>query len=173
MGRWGFKWGSDDLTVFVVMKFANATRNATEVVCGHYQSTTERQWWFAALGSATYIGDWRMDSDGQGATGNAGSQTGNNFKHTDYKVHSWTTNGTGTVTLYTDGVSKSLTTTTTGGYSIYDLSSSFEVGAAFSASTPIGLLQGSISEIIVTTDAASAATRAAIENYLNKKYDLY
>jgi len=164
-------WGSDDLTVIVVMKFANATRNATDGVVGRYQSATERQWWFYGGVSTTFPGTFRVDQAGDG-TLQRQVQSPNNFKHTTWKVHSWANNGTSAVTLFSDGSSVSLTTTGEGNYSILDLTSSLEIGAVFTSATPTAFLQGSISEIIVYSRALSADERVGVEQYLKAKYSL-
>ncbi|MBK6622897.1 MAG: hypothetical protein IPG32_19300, partial [Saprospirales bacterium] len=48
-------WGSDDMTVIVVTKVANATRNATETIIRKGEtSTNDRQFSYQMEGSATY-----------------------------------------------------------------------------------------------------------------------
>ena len=75
---------------------------------------------------------------------------------------------------YEDGVTQSLTYASGPTAPIFnDATNKTSIGAVNVQSTPANFFQGSISEIIVTTDALSTAQRTAIENYLNKKYDLY
>jgi hypothetical protein len=83
----------------------------------------------------------------------------------------WGSNGDGTTTLYADGSSQIITELQNSGtHDIYNYSNPLSIGglAAFSQ-----YLQGTIVAIIGYRKVLTAAERAAIENYLNKKYDLY
>jgi hypothetical protein len=76
---------------------------------------------------------------------------------------------------YIDGASQTFTITSgfTGNGTVYDGTRALAIGALTTASTPNAFLQGSISEIIVYSRALTTGERTAIENYLNKKYDLF
>lgn len=172
-------WGSDDLTVFVVMKFANATRDASEVLCAVYTGGGGISWIFTS-GSASLSYGIRFGWSDDGSN-LAIPQFG--AKSTSYRlincIKESTDNGTSigstsNIDAYINSASQSQIAGGSARTGILDQSvTPFSIGAANITSTPSGFLQGSISEIIVTTDAVSATTRAAIENYLNKKYALY
>jgi hypothetical protein len=166
-------WGSDDLTVIVVMKFANATRNAVEIIVAREAVTDTRQFLWYADAATAYRGTQRAYQASTPTVLNRQTITTSNWKHTTWKLHSWSNIGDGSMTLFSDGVSVSLTdNVTTGDGTIDDLSQEFQIGAQ-RLPTANSFLQGSISEIIVTADDLTTAERTAIENYLNRKYDLY
>jgi hypothetical protein len=162
-------WGSDDLTVIVVMKFANATRDATEVVLGKHTFTgNNRQ--FVFYGNNTANGyDLYFLTDADGASGSGLMTSTSSDKHANYILHSITSNGT-TGAMWRDGAPITLTTNTP--QLIYNSSAyGFLVGAADVASPQL-FLQGSISEIIVYSRALSADERVGVEQYLKAKYSL-
>lgn len=167
-------WGSDDLTVFVVMKFGNATRDASESMVSRWgQSTNARQFNTSSTGTSLSYGLIHAWGPNGIATGTDYSYGG--AKSTAFRAVTWTSNSSNAgTTLHIDGSSVGLTdglpsTTTT---TMYDFSQQTMIGALDFAS-PTAFLQGSISEIIVYSRALTTAERIAIENYLNKKYDLY
>lgn len=169
-------WGSDDITIFAVIKFANATRNANEcVVSKNYATGNQRQWQARAGATAeSYVHTFFAFKDGSATNYVQYNSAG--AKSTAYKSITWISNGSGTVTNYQDGSSSSVTPTTfgSGDGTIYNNSTAiFGIGANRIGDTPDSLIQGSISEIIVYTRALTATERAAIETYLNRKYDLY
>ena len=167
-------WGSDDLTVIVVMKFANATRDAVESVVQKFESSgNHRQWRFYGLNAASsYVHKLRLHNDG----GVTNSKEGDFLqKSTNWRVLS-VLNSAATTTAFVDGSSQSVTelTSGTGDGTIYNSSTAnLSIAAVNTLSTPTAFLQGSISEVIVYSRALTTGERTALENYLNKKYDLY
>jgi len=167
-------WGSDDLTVFVVMKFGNATRDAVEHVVNRLWDINERQWYFLASNASLTYPSVIVFSQNLIATQNDGFSSPTNFKHTSYKLHSFTHSGDDNLNFFTDGSSVTFTqTVNSGDGTIVDFTNPVLVGCSTAGVTPGGFLQGSISEIIVYSRALTTTERTAIENYLNKKYDLY
>jgi hypothetical protein len=167
-------WESDDLTVFLVMRFANATRDASEFIVNRLTTTTNRQW---DMSGGEEISNYRFLSR-QFRTGDVTDVRNtrfNNFKHATYKVHSYVHNGATTSTLQTNGVNQVLTSSEggTGDGTIYNSSGKVSIGGAFPDGTPTAFLNGYISEIIVYSRALTATERSNIEKYLNNKYKLY
>lgn len=162
-------WGSDDISIFAVVKFANATRNASEAIVGKWLSTTaNRQWLFYGLGSAAFALQFNTSTDG---TASASWRAPNNSKHTAWKVHSMLSSGVD-ADLWTDGASVTAAADVTS--TIFDdATEGVSIGALNTSTTPTFFGQISVSEVIVYSRELSATERAAIENYLNKKYDLY
>lgn len=168
-------WGSDDNTIIVVMKFANATRNTIETIIRKGEtSANDRQFNFQASNTAS---SYRIEAyafkDGGGTNFNTYH---GDAKSTVFRTIIHTSNGAGTISLYIDGSSVTYTNVTggTADHTIFNSSASRTgLGAANVGVTPVNFLQGSISEIIVYSKALTATERAAIELYLNKKYDLY
>lgn len=169
-------WGSDDLTAFVVMKFGNAMRNANEAIISKNYATGNKRQWQVRAGDATtsYVHTFFAFKDGMAT--NYIQYYSNEAKGTSFKTLAWGSNGSGTVSHYDDGNSNTLTSTVfgTGDGSIFnDATALLGIGINRAGDTPNYFLQGSISAIIVYTRALTTAERTAIENYLNKKYDLY
>lgn len=169
-------WGSDDLTVFVVMKFGNATRDALETVAAKSEATTpsnQRQWQLQARPAVeSYRRQLYTFKDG-GAVNLAYVYDG--AKSTNYECNVLTLNGTGVNSWFTDGANQSIVNTLggTGDWTILNLNSTpFIVGATNVLSTPSSFLQGSISEIIVFSRALTNAERQGIEAYLSSKYNI-
>jgi hypothetical protein len=167
-------WGSDDLTVIVVMKFANATRNAVESIIARLAvSASNRQFDIAGRAAGLdYDFFFRAFSDGTSAN-SVNFDGPNNFKSTSFEVHSFGKNATTTATLFSNGSSRALNVATagTGDGTIWDASQILEIGSVLSGTA--NFLQGSISEIIVYSRALTTAERENLEkNYLCKKYGL-
>jgi hypothetical protein len=78
-------WGSDDLTVIVVMKFANATRNVVESVVQKFESAgNHRQWRFYGLNTAeSYAHFLRLHDTG---VATSYSQAAFSQKSTDWRL---------------------------------------------------------------------------------------
>jgi hypothetical protein len=160
-------WGSDDLTVIVVMKHANATRDAVETFFARWQATNPRRQ-FALDGATTalsYVRRYIVAADGINGTVSTGTA-----KQATYEVISWTSAGSGTPTLHANGSAQSVSGATTTIVNGSDTKAS--VGALNIDTTPINFLQGSISEIIVYSRALSADERVGVEQYLKAKYGL-
>jgi hypothetical protein len=168
-------WGSDDLTVIVVMKFANATRNAQEVVIRKGESVgNNRQFYVMGQNSSnSFVIDFSVFKDG-GAVNYVAYLFAQ--KYNTYKLQSCISDGAGVVTANIDGNTQSVTRSANGSGddTIKNSSSSkTSIGVANPDGTPAAFLQGSISEIIVFSRALTTTERTAVENYLNKKYDLF
>ena len=169
-------WGSDDLTVIVVCKFADAGRDVSEQVVSRSEATgNKRQWRLSGRNDA---GGNKMelvlDSSGAG-TGASQRANQDGVKSATWRLISATSN-LSTFSWYVDGTSETNTVDggTTGDGSVLDSSTpKLGIGATNVINAPATFLQGSISEIIVYSRALTTTERAAIENYLNKKYDLY
>jgi len=165
-------WGSDDMTVIAVYKVANATRASIEALISRNTATGNLRQFivYAGLGGTPYEITVFLAKDGGAANTVDDKDSG---KSAAFRAVSWVINGT--TTIYIDGSSQSVSRTTagTGDGTIYNTSNVLGVGVNRASDTPNFFLQGSISEIIVYSKALTTTERAAIENYLNKKYDLY
>lgn len=157
-------WGSDDLTVFVVTKFGNATRVVNDRVLGKAITTTNQRQWFVFAGSS---GSYRITLL-TSTNGTAQAQAEGASKSTTWKVHAITSTGSNDAAFYEDG---NTTTSTSTSSAILDSS----IPELYIGTTGglVSYFQGSISEIIVYSRALTTAERQAIETYLNRKYDLY
>lgn len=170
-------WGSDDITFFVVMKFGNATRDASEVLLGKYETVSPantRQWLLTSgPTSLSYRMRWVWTAGG----GTTIDESSFSAKSTSFQCLVLATQGSNaTTTARIDGASQTMTDRVPGVTltTIYNAAINLDIGAIGSTGgTVSSFLQGSISEIIVYSRDLTATERAAIENYLNKKYDLY
>lgn len=165
-------WGSDDLTVFVVMKFGNATRNVVETYATRNNEDDTKFQWAAQGRNTTNAYELRLikSRDG-GLTNRVDYRDG--AKEATYRLLTWAGSGT-SVTLHKDGASQAITRAAsgTGNDTIFDTADSrFIIGA--NRPTPTAALSGSISEIIVYSRNLTAGERESIEAYLNQKYKLY
>ena len=159
-------WGSDDITVIAVMKWATATRASDQTAFARF-AASNFQW--------ALVGDNLNPTYGErmffSASGSSSQYDEINIAHSAYLLTSIVANtASDALAWYEDGTSISIITNQTQ-TSIYDASQPFVVGANNASATNI--FQGSISEIIVYSRALSTTERAAIETYLNRKYDLY
>jgi hypothetical protein len=169
-------WESDDLTVFIVARVFNATRNVQESILRRGESADNtRQFYFYFQNTATaYRIEFNAFRDGGAANFVAyfGGQ-----KSTTYRTIVITQTGTNTGnTLHLNGTSTTYSrfASGTGNDTIFDNTNSrLDIGAANTQNTIVNFLDGFISEIIVYSRALTTAERQAIENYLNKKYNLY
>jgi hypothetical protein len=162
-------WGSDDLTVIVVMKFANATRDAFEEIVTRNRITGgNRQWQLLGGNTAdSYLLRFATSSLG---TAESESTLKDGAKSSSFSIISVVSTGSAG-TWFTDGSTASTTGSVT---TIYNSSiTQLGIGCNRAGDTSNLFLQGSISEIIVFSRALTTGERTAIENYLNKKYDLY
>lgn len=167
-----FYWGADEITLYAVVKFANATRNTVELVIQKGEAVGDlRQWQFYGQNTAaSYRLEGNLYASGTSASGNTFYAT-TNTKHTAWKLHviqavssvaSWYTNNTD-ITL-TDAV------TTT----IFNSSATpVSVGAGNVTSTPASFLQGTVSELFGFSRNLTVAERNALELYVNQKYAIY
>lgn len=164
-------WGSDDLSVFLIGKHSDGTYTTSETYIARIDiAGGQRQFDFKAQqtggqiqifadkdgGGTNYV----IDSDGAGST---------SFR---LLCQIWATTSS---VIYINGSAQATTRAVTGSGdgTILNATNQFSIGCRNPEGIPNSYLGGSISEIIVTTNAVSATTRAAIENYLNRKYDLY
>lgn len=167
-------WGSDDLTVFVVMKFGNATRDAADTyISKNYATGDNRQYIFRGENAAvSYIIRALIFQSGTATPSNTYSSS--ITKSTTWKIIGLTSDGAGSPQWYDDGATSTTSVSGAGNHTIYNTPTSlFSIGCNRAGDTPDGFLLGSISEIIVFSRALAATERAAIELYLNRKYDLY
>lgn len=157
-------WGSDYITVFGVIKWNDAGRDAAEYLCQKTGSGDTRQW--RVLGNNNVNGNDITLQIFQSGTLASSRVARDSDKRSAWTLVSVTHNGTSSGTsIFLDASSRSISYSGTGDGTIYNTSS---------AQLLIGqVLLGSISEIIVFSRALTTAERTAIENYLNKKYDLY
>lgn len=149
-------WESDDFSIFIVMKYASATRNVSEWVLNKIQ--------------------WLIF----GSNAAAGYKDQLALLNSSYKFDRWQPKtatfhilyfdvvaGTNTSNNYKDGAAQTRTQN--------DSSAGMNNGtdALLIGKNAAEFFQGSISEIIVFSRQVTDAERTSLENYLNKKYDLY
>lgn len=169
-------WGSDDLTVFVVMNFGNATRNASEGIITRYrQATNARQFAVSSAGvSISYGHLFSWSSNGSSSAPNTVDFSYGSSKSTAYRVITWTSNSSNSgTTLNVDGTNTGLTDGNSGitTTSMYDFNQVTSIGLIDDL-TPAAFLQGSISEIIIYSRALTADERVGVEQYLKRKWGL-
>lgn len=165
-------WGSDDITVIVVMKFANATRDATEATLTMSNSGTNKRQWlmYSQAAAASYRLSFGTSSAGTAATF-AEWYSSSNTKHTNFKIHVFDSDGADG-DWYTDGAT--ITATSDAVTAIFnDSTNRLGIGVTNASGTPSAFLQGSICEIIGWAKQLSTAEHQAMELYVNRKYDLY
>jgi hypothetical protein len=161
-------WESDDVSIFYVMKFANATRNAVEPVFARTDGTNA-QFLIQGRQAAVSYNMWLVKySSGANRVDERDSP-----KSASWELHAWQSPPSAT-TMHINGTSTSISRSTTGSGdgTIEDKSVPIAFGGQ-NVPTPTIFLQGSISEFIVYSRAVTTAERQAIENYLNKKYNIY
>lgn len=165
-------WTSDSVTMFVVCAFDDATRNASEIVAGRYEtSTNERQFNFWGQNTAAgYKLQFVRDPLGTGVSAKK-LQSSTNLKHTSFKLHSITATDSSN-SWYTNGSLITLDDFTETG-AIFDATISFAMGTQNSSTGGAAFFDGKIAEVIVYNAALSASDRAEVESYLNNKYTLY
>jgi hypothetical protein len=168
-------WESDDLTVFMVMRFNDATRNVTESI-GSKNNNNNTRLQFAFQGRSgpaapNSYNMWLIKSRDGGTANRVDYRDG--VKQSTYRLLVWGGSGT-SVTLHLNGTSQTITRVAsgTGDDTIFDTSESVLILGG-NTNPPTEYLQGYISEIIIYSRALTTAERQAIENYLNKKYNLY
>jgi len=155
-------WSSDEFTAIAVWKVANETTNFDEFpVMTYGKSGSDLECWrvFTSNTENGYKYQFVTAADGSALI----SDRWDFPKSTVFRVDSWVVSTTtNTSTFFSDGSEKSLdvNNTQTGIYNNY-------------IEAWIGRRPQSISEIIVYSRALTTTERTAIENYLNKKYDLY
>lgn len=166
-------WGSDDFTIIAVLRFNNATQNNVETIVSRYEGTS-RQINFEAQNTAN---SYRLEVIAYKDGGTANIKTYHtSAKHTNYKIHVFTHNGASTQVWDIDGSAQSVTTITggTGDGTVFNVTGSrFLIGCINGFSAPSVYWGGVLVELMIFTDDISAVDIAGLENYLNKKYDLY
>jgi len=167
-------WGSDDITIFVVGKWASATRNVSEAVIGKGTGSGDKRNWQFYGGNTAESYFIRLNAFKDGAATNVTNYTTDTEdKSATNKLYAATSNGAGTYTLYVDG-SVVATTRSVGGTGDDTIFNDNTAGSRIGINLGGTLFsQMTISEIIVYSRAITTAQRVAIETYLNKKYDLY
>jgi hypothetical protein len=157
-------WGSDDLTVIVVAKFANATRNVNEFFIIRTTGVDQRQ--FRLYGEQLIGGSYKITFISfQSGTVTPERKAQGGVKSTNFRVMAATHDGTSSGTInYIDGSAQSMSFVGTSNGTILDATGGLRIGD--------GPLQGSISEIIVYSRALSADERVGVEQYLKAKYSL-
>jgi hypothetical protein len=165
-------WESDDITIFVVMRFENATRDALEAIVARDESATTSQWRIASRGaSESYALYVHKSSNGALNTANVWNAYSTSSKSTSFRT--WATTWAASApTGALNGASTSYTPLflTAGPNTVFDDEQATTIGAI--RSTPIAFLQGYISEIIVYSRALTASERIGVESYLKNKYAL-
>jgi hypothetical protein len=174
-------WGSDDLTVIVVMKFGNATRDVQEIFLARgITSGSRAQWNFRGLNDQPgTTSDYRFRffyfKDGGVTNFTHQTNVSGSTKSTSYKTYSHVGNVGTAQNIFINGASEAYTAvvTGTGDNTIYDNADPGIVIGAIDETAPSNFFQGSISEIIVYSRALTTAERSGLEqNYLCKKYGL-
>lgn len=157
-------WGSDDLTVIVVMKNTTQAPGSTIkfIVGKNKTNTNKRQWQIYNNQGNTFL---QTDSDGSVPS----SQAYITSQPTIWFLHSIVSAPT-TVTWWEDGASEAVTGSSEN--ILDDNTTGIFIGARDAASPDL-FSDMSISEVIVFSRPLTTGERTAIENYLNKKYDLY
>jgi hypothetical protein len=161
-------WESADISAFIVHAYNNATRGSFENMFAKFQATTNKRQ-FRLMGTNTAPFDNRFSLWDSGTISPRKDYNLLQSKSTTYNLLSFTflspdllayKNGNLTATISQSGI-------------IFDTDAPFSIGAGNVLSTPSEIFQGYISEIIIYSRALTTAERQAIENYLNKKYNLY
>lgn len=161
-------WGSDDITIFVVMKFGNPTRDAAEMIVSKNEATgNTRQFQYYGQNVAGGLrGQLQVSADGVAIT--VFGFTANNWKKGNYAVHTVTSNAT-TATFYRFGNNVDGADVSVG--NIFNSSvPRLSIGANNVINSPSSFLQGNISEIIIYRRGLTAAEIAAVEEYLYYQY---
>jgi hypothetical protein len=160
-------WESDDITIFVIHKFLRTTDGAETVISHTLSTTNQRQW--QMLGGGT--GNARYTFQTSNSGGLPASDIYNKTKTTTWEVFAWVSNAS-TSQLYVNNASQ--TKFSGGPTTIFDVATNKTgIGCSNASGTPIAFINAEISEIIIYSRALTTAERQAIENYLNKKYNLY
>lgn len=166
-------WGSDDITVFVVMKFANATRDTFNFVLTRWNYTNaKRQWQFSTGNNTSDPPNYRPFFRTVHTVTSGKIYQIPDGSNTAFALHSISVNGSGTETWAIDGASKVVTETNLSGtYAIQDATDYLLIGTQ-NFPSPGLYARISISEIIVFSRAITNAERQGIEAYLSSKYNL-
>jgi hypothetical protein len=168
-------WGSDDLTVFVVGSYS--TRNEIEVIASKGSTTGNNLQWFVAGGTT---GAMSINTGRQLRAYNLGTlaqrawNDGN--KSVTSEITTFLSTSVGVANIYANGAAQNVTqhNFSGGDGTIFDSSAApLTIGGGDFAAGGANFIQAIISEIIVYSRALTTAERQAIENYLNKKYNLY
>lgn len=170
-------WGSDDMTIILVIKFVDAGRDVNENVIGKYENAApeadHRQW---ILSGANDAGENRVRIGGSN-DGTAAQfwQKSYPVKSTAWKLHVYVDDNS-SFSWYEDGASITIDASTSNGTktAIANFNTvKLGIGAGTVTVTPSGFFQGTISEILVWSKVLSTNERTAMQTYLNRKYDLY
>jgi hypothetical protein len=165
-------WGSDDLTVIVVMKFANASKTPADFIVSKLSTATgdanSRQWFFYGEDSlTTTVNSTKLRTSSLGTSASTVTLIGPN-RSTNFSVISISSDGANG-TWFVDGSNASPSGTVT---TIFDDTERLWIGAYEVALAMAGFARASISEIIVYSRALSADERVGVEQYLKAKYGL-
>jgi hypothetical protein len=156
-------WSSNEVTFFVVGKVANATANVNEAWALRGKEPSGNQFRFIAGNAGfSYREFFQMSADGSVLTQDIFTPKSTNWRIICHVIVA----NTDTSNLYINGVNQTRNTNATQS-AIYA-----GWGKLYSLFGFTGSNQ-SISEVIVFSRALTTGERTAIENYLNKKYDLF
>lgn len=152
-------WNSDAITFIIVVKVPSATGNIQEAYVGRDILANAKQWTFYGGNTAeSYRNSFWCSANGTSVTLDAFTA-----KSAAWKLYSFVVDASSNASnLYTDGSDQTRNTNGT-------------QTAIFNGYNKLyfGYQPQSVSEIIVYSRAITATERAALELYLNKKYDLY
>lgn len=164
---------NDSITIFAVVKFGNATRDASErVIARNYTGSNLRQ--FALIGentAASYGLNVFLSKDGGGS--NYVTNIGGT-KSASWKVIT-AISYTSDTDIYVDGASQSPTRSVfgTGDGTIFNSGGiALDVGGQNSQGTPNGFFQGDIVEFFIYAKKFSNTEKNAMEYYLTQRHGL-
>jgi hypothetical protein len=152
-------WNSDNITVFVVGKVANATANQEDIYCGRdFIAGASQFTCFGSVSAQSFRESMWTSANGSTIQTDRWTPKSASFRVLTFRMET----ATNVSNLFINGSDQTRNTnaTQTG---IYDGYNKFFCG--FNDVT--------ISEMIVYSRALTTGERTAIENYLNKKYDLF
>jgi hypothetical protein len=156
------------------MKYATTNRNANEIFISKRSSTVAQFNLYGASNTVQQRELFQAFKDGGTANFRQYQTNTSNYKHTDFRVKTRTSNAVPAGTFFSNAVSEAITASIagTGDGTIHDATLALVIGALY-ATSAILPLQGSISEVIIYSRVVTTAEREAIERYLNHKYNIY
>lgn len=160
-------WESDDLTIFCVVKFENATRNVIEPIFSFNNGAQGQLAWHGRNLANSYH-HWLLKF----SSGTNRVDERNGAKEAAWRSLTWVS-PTSTASFFKDGVSQTVTRVVTGSGdgTVADNTGQLIIASNIPAGTIF--LQGWMSEFIVYSRALTTAEREGIEAYLNHKYKIY
>jgi hypothetical protein len=166
-------WESDDITCFAVYRLDLTTRGA-EILFARGGGTTANQFQHV-LGTASGSTNRWDTYENTGVASTRKSRAGNWVKTTNWELITLDFEPTANLNLYLNStLSNGGSPSGSGaGANIGDHSRNLTLGANNSEATPTGYMQAKLSELIIYSRFLTTAERQAIENYLNKKYNIY